>query len=92
MFSADVGRAALFVGDDDLAFEHLAAAARTCLAPSEPIRSTRANLLFGKLLEARGRREEAKSAYRVVTARWGRTSLASAFEANERLAALDAGA
>jgi tetratricopeptide (TPR) repeat protein len=89
MFSDDVGRAALLVGDDDLACEHLAAAARTCLAPSEPVRSTRANLSWAKLLEARGRREEAQTAYRVVTARWGRTSLAAAIEAKERLGVLD---
>ena len=85
---ADAGLVLLRIGEVDRALILLRIAARTCLAPGTPFRSTRAHIWLGEACERRGLRDEAIAAYRTVIARWGKAPSVSAATARSRLVAL----
>ncbi|MCA9624985.1 MAG: hypothetical protein KC731_38435, partial [Myxococcales bacterium] len=67
---AVLGRAELLAGDVDLATTTLRRAASDCRILESPISVTRASLLLGRALEAKGDRAGACEAYERVVARW----------------------
>jgi eukaryotic-like serine/threonine-protein kinase len=69
---AQVGRALLLGGRTDEALPWLERAARTCRVLELPVQHTRAALWLGMAREARGDKEGACAAYRVVRDRWGK--------------------
>jgi eukaryotic-like serine/threonine-protein kinase len=88
----DAGVLLLALGDRARGTELLRVCARTCLAPADPFRSTRAHLKLGEIFEADGAKDRAIAHYRVVVERWGRARprSVSAERAKVRLAALGA--
>jgi len=79
----------LMADDVDGALPFLERAARSCTAIHAPFWQTRANLHWGRALEAKGDTRAACAAYGVVLARWGREARSvSASEARTRFTAL----
>jgi serine/threonine-protein kinase len=68
---AILGKAYALAGRYDDAIPHLRRAANACLALEMPVDVTRASLLLGDALAAKGDPEGACAAYKVVVDRWG---------------------
>ena len=87
---AHVGHALLLGGRTDEALPWLERAVRTCRVLELPVLHTRAQLWLGMAREAKGDKDAACAAYRVVRERWGKAKPPSmtAQKAAERLRAL----
>jgi hypothetical protein len=90
MMRADAGSALVELGLLDEAIVMLRRAAGTCLATSEPLRSTHAYHALGVALALRGDVAAARNALGVVVARWGgaKPRSTTAQDAARRLAAI----
>ncbi len=90
---AAVGRTFFLAGRTDEAMPWLERAAKTCRALELPVEHTRAALWLGAAREAKGDKEGACAAYRVVRDRWGKAKPRSvtAEKAAERLRGLGCG-
>jgi len=83
---ADAGVVLLRLGDVDRAVTLLDVAARACVAPQDPFRSTHASLWLAEARASRGEHDLARAAAQRVLDRWGATTCTTA-DAARRIAA-----